>query len=182
MPWRVENFEKAGAQIPAFSMYEGAIETTRPDLQLTLWPNRSSGVRDMRIVLIIVAVGLSLPLFALMNSPVGWGMLPFFLVVLIGLYIALTRNYRDGALTEVLRLTSDHISVIRTEPNGNTKHWDANPYWVKVKLHPNAKLENYLTLSGNGRDIELGAFLSPEERQALYDALMDGMRRVSRHA
>jgi uncharacterized membrane protein len=30
---------------------------------------------------------------------------------------------------------------------------------------------NYVTLSGNGREVEIGAFLSEDERKALYQDL-----------
>ena len=33
-------------------------------------------------------------------------------------------------------------------------------------------VDNYLTLKGGGREIELGAFLSPEERADLHDQIL----------
>jgi uncharacterized membrane protein len=39
-------------------------------------------------------------------------------------------------------------------------------------MHPKGgPVPNYVTLSGNGREVEIGAFLSEEERKALYDDL-----------
>jgi uncharacterized membrane protein len=48
------------------------------------------------------------------------------------------------------------------------RRWHANPAWVRLSLFENGRVEKYLTLKGNGREIELGAFLSPPERAALY--------------
>ena len=50
-----------------------------------------------------------------------------------------------------------------------TKHlWQANPYWVRVTLHETGgRVPQYLTLSGNDREVEIGAFLSPEARLVL---------------
>ncbi|MEM8820806.1 MAG: DUF2244 domain-containing protein [Pseudomonadota bacterium] len=42
--------------------------------------------------------------------------------------------------------------------------------------------ENYLTLKGGGREIELGAFLSPEERLSLAERLEDAIRIALRRA
>jgi uncharacterized membrane protein len=36
----------------------------------------------------------------------------------------------------------------------------------------------YLTLSGNGREVEIGAFLSEEERLALYPELTAALARA----
>jgi uncharacterized membrane protein len=41
-----------------------------------------------------------------------------------------------------------------------------------VTLHPKGgPIPNYVTLSGNGREVEIGSFLSEPERLSLYDEL-----------
>ena len=176
MPWREEHFDRAEASSSALLRSDTDIAT--PCITMTLWPNRSTKPAGLRIVLVIVASGFALPLLALMGNPVGWGLLPFFIFVLAALYLAMTRNYRDGRLNEVLQLWPDLIKVERTEPQGQKQLWQANPYWTKPELHKNARIENYLTLSGAGRIVELGAFLSPEERLDLFDALVRAMNAV----
>lgn len=114
---------------------------------------------------------LAIPLIPLIGTPVALALLPFLLGALGLLWYFIRRNYKDGQLTEELRLWPDHISVVRHEPRGAVKDWHANPYWVTAHLHKDARLENYITLKGNGREIELGAFLSPEERAELFDEL-----------
>jgi len=55
--------------------------------------------------------------------------------------------------------------------------WEANPYWVRVALHAKGgPVPNYLTLSGGGREVELGAFLSPPERVELKSLLERELR------
>ena len=52
------------------------------------------------------------------------------------------------------------------------RRWHANPFWVRLKNSATTgRVEKYLTLQGNGREIELGAFLSPWERETLYAEL-----------
>ena len=60
------------------------------------------------------------------------------------------------------------------------RRWHANPFWVRLRLFDGERVEKYLTLQGNGREIELGAFLSPGERQSLYDALGTALARLRR--
>lgn len=119
----------------------------------------------------IVAVGLAVPLVPLIGTKAGLGLVPFSLAALVALYLALRRSYFDGRLTEELRLWPDLIAVERREPGGAVLRWQANPFWVQAELSDRGPVEHYLTLKGGGREIELGAFLSPEERQTLHREL-----------
>lgn len=98
-------------------------------------------------------------------------MLPFLLAVLFALYWAFRRSHADARLSEELRLWPDLITVVRSEPRGAVRRWHANPFWVRVRLHEDAAIEKYLTLRGNGREIEFGAFLAPWERETLFHDL-----------
>ena len=40
------------------------------------------------------------------------------------------------------------------------------------------KVEDYLTLQGGPREVEIGAFLTPPERRALEDRLVAALHRV----
>ncbi len=121
---------------------------------------------------------LTLPLIPLAGTAVALALLPFLVAVPLALGFAIRRNARDGRLTEELRLWPDLVAVVRREPQGRVLRWEANPYWVRLTLHKDAKLDNYLTLKGAGREIELGAFLSPEEREALAEELERALARA----
>ena len=49
---------------------------------------------------------------------------------------------------------------------------------MRPRLIENAPVEKYLTLAGNGREIELGAFLSPGERVELFDEISAALDRL----
>ncbi len=146
---------------------------------LTLWPHRSMSNRGFVLFIGATVAMLALPLLAVLGSPVLWALLPFMGAAVGGVWLALNRSDRDARLTEVLRLGSERIELVRSEPRGDVRRWDANPYWVTVHLHKGDKpVEKYLTLKGGGREVEIGAFLSPEERQELYGELSALIRRV----
>ncbi|MGM0586157.1 MAG: DUF2244 domain-containing protein, partial [Pseudomonadota bacterium] len=149
-----------------------------PIYEVILWPHRSLSRRGFVYVMVGTAVMLALPLIPLLGTPVALGLLPFMLAALFGLGWFIRRNFRDLQMHEVLRLWPDLVAVERHEPRGRIRRWQANPYWVRVKLHPEGRPENYLTLKGGGREIELGAFLSPEERAELAEQLEDAFRRA----
>jgi len=149
-----------------------------PLLHVTLWPHRSLPRRGIPWVLGLVAAGLAIPLVPLAGTKAAWALLPFGVAALLGIYFALKRRYADARLTEELRLWPDLVTVVRREPRGRVLRWHANPFWVEIKLHEDARIEKYLTLRGNGREIELGAFLSPDERTALYRDLGQAFGRI----
>lgn len=137
--------------------------TDTPIYHVTLWPNRSLGRIGFRNTMILVIVGTGVGTVPLIMATSNLWMLLFGIIPVAMLYFFFMRNYRDGRLTEELRIYPNVIAVERREPSGDTLRWHANPYWVKVKMQ-DSPIENYLTLEGNQRTIELGAFLSPEER------------------
>lgn len=136
--------------------------------ELTLWPHRSLPLRGFALVILCASGLISLPLLAMLGTAVLWGLLPFVTAAIGGLWFALRRSYRDGRLRERLTLSRDRIALSRTEPSRARRDWEANPHWVDVLIHETGgPVEDYLTLRGNAREVELGAFLSPEERRAL---------------
>jgi uncharacterized membrane protein len=147
-----------------------------PLLALTLWPNRSLTRSGGTWLLGLAAAGMTLPLIGLAGTHAAWGMLPFLVAALALLYWALRRNTLDGRLSEEVRLWPDVITVVRREPRGRVLRWHANPFWVRAHLYEDAVVEKYLTLEGGGREIEVGAFLSPWERESLYDELSAQLR------
>ncbi|MEO0913872.1 MAG: DUF2244 domain-containing protein [Pseudomonadota bacterium] len=175
------NEEEAGADASA-SFPEDAVHSGRgaPSYSVTLWPNRSLSANGLRAVMGITGVGLLIPLIPFLGTPVAWGLIPFLVAALFAVYAAFMRSYRDGRLHEVLRLWPDLITVERVDPKGRTQSWQANPFWVELKMHSDARVENYITLRGSGRTIELGAFLAPEEREALHAELETALRQCPR--
>lgn len=161
----------------------GAFALSRDDgaeYRLDLSPHISMGPQGFARIILISAGFLALPLLAVLGTPVLWGLLPFAGLALWALWYALSRNAAErGRLHEDLTLTRDAITLTRTNPRAPDQHWQANPYWVRVRLaDKGAKVDNYLTLEGGGRTVELGAFLSPEERAALHDELSLALRHL----
>jgi uncharacterized membrane protein len=140
--------------------------------RLHLWPHRSLDQRGFVWFIGVTAVAIATPLAAILGSPVLWGLLPFLLATIWAIWFALRKNGRDRDIVEDLRLSPDRITLVRHGPNGKRQEWEANPYWLRLTLHPTGgPVPNYLTLKGDGREVELGAFLSEDERVALKDDL-----------
>ncbi len=154
--------------------------TDAPDMScLRLRPHRSLPRTGFVWFIGATAVLLAIPLVGLIGSPVLWGILPFLLGALWAIWWALQRSYRDGEITETLLIGRDHVKLTRDGPRNRRQTWEANPHWVRVALHPKGgPVPNYLTLSGAGREVELGAFLSEDERVELEPELVRALARV----
>jgi len=153
--------------------------TDAPFYQLSLWPYRSLSRRGFVWFIGLTAGLISIPLLALLGSKYLWFMLPFLATAVAMIWYFIERSYKDGMILETLTIWSDHMELTRQNPRGEPQHWQANPYWVDVKMHPKSgPVENYITLRGNGREVEIGAFLSVDERKILLSELQDVLARL----
>ncbi|MCE8521129.1 DUF2244 domain-containing protein [Ruegeria pomeroyi] len=146
--------------------------------ELHLWPHNSLPPRGAAaLVLSIFALGV-LPLIAVLGSPLLWGLLPFLLLAVAGLWLAIEMNYRQRRILEILTLDPERAHLVRHNPRGAVQEWDCNRYWARATMHAHGgPVPHYVTLQGGGREVEIGAFLSEDERIALYDDLRDMLAR-----
>src|SRR5690606_26364859 len=85
---------------------------------------------------------------------------------------ALRRSWADREITEELAIDRSRARLVRKGPGRRLQSWEANTFWVTVHLHPTGgPVPDYLTLRGDGREVELGAFLTGEERRRLWSEL-----------
>lgn len=167
------------AQPDAALDQSGAVSVLNaPQAELHLWPYRSLPRRGFVWFIAITVVLIGIPVVGLIGSALLWVLLPFPVAAVAGTWWAIERSYSDGAIREELRLWPDRISLTRHSPRKRTQVWEANPHWVQVELYPSlGPVEQYITLRGAGREVEIGAFLSIDERKALYADLSDRLRR-----
>lgn len=147
-------------------------------IELYLWPYRSLPKTGFVWVIGLTAGALCLPLLAVLGSRILWGLLPFMLLVIWALWFGIQRSYRSGSSQEHLVLTSDQLTVTRQDPGRPNRVWQTNPYWLRVRLRQDGPVEDYLTITDGQREIELGGFLSPEERKSLREELNDALARM----
>jgi uncharacterized membrane protein len=135
---------------------------------LTLWPYQSLPRKGFVWFIGATAMLVTLPLLAVLGSPALWFLLCFFVLALTAMYFALQRNYSDTEIREELVLTRELATLTRKGPRGKHQEWQANPHWLRVELHATSgPVLNYITLRGGPREVEIGAFLSEEERLEL---------------
>lgn len=160
--------------------YHWTTQPKDPRQEMQLWPHNSLPPQGFAAMVLGFFLFASIPLYGLLGTVLLWGLLPFMLAATAALYYALQRNRRDRRILEVLTLTPERCHLTRTNPRGDVQDWDSNAYWVKVTMHETGgPVPYYVTLKGDGREVEIGAFLSEDERKALYTELRDAVHRVT---
>lgn len=139
---------------------------------MRLWPHQSLPARGFAAFIMATFLMIMIPLFTLLGTVLLWGMLPFLMLAVGGVYAALRHNNKTRQIVEVFTLDDDTARLTHTTYKGQVKEWECNRYWTKVtKYETDGPVPNYVTLRGEGREVEIGAFLSEEERIALFDDL-----------
>lgn len=145
---------------------------------LTLWPHRSLPRRGFAAMVLFAFTMGTIPLYGLLGTVFLWGILPFILIMVAALWWGLERSYRDGDILEELTLTDDTLTLSHRPAKGETQTWDCNAYWARAEMHvTGGPVPHYVTLSGNGRIVEIGSFLSEDERKQLFSELTDFLAR-----
>lgn len=138
--------------------------------ELHLWPHRSLPRKGFVWFIGVTLAFVSLPLLAVLGTAVLWGLLPFMALAVGGIWFAIQQTYRSGQTHEELVMDQQTLRVTRHDPGRPAREWQTNSYWVRAGLRK-GPVENYLTLTDGQREIELGVFLTPDERRALCDEL-----------
>ena len=139
---------------------------------IELWPYNSLKPVGFVFFLGSTFALISIPLLNVLGTKAFWGLFPFIFFTLIGIWFALRQSLRDRQILEQLTLFEEEIVLVRQDPNGKQKEWVCSPYWAKLKIYDRAgPVNNYVTLRGNGREVELGSFLGEDERKELFHEL-----------
>ncbi|MEP1768523.1 MAG: DUF2244 domain-containing protein [Sulfitobacter sp.] len=145
---------------------------------MQLWPHNSLPARGMAAFVLTTFTLISIPVLPLLGSPILWGMLPFTLATVWGVFWALQRNHKSRQIREELVLGEQTAQLTHTTASGAVQKWDCDRYWTQVtKYEDEGPVPHYITLRGKGREVEIGSFLSEDERIALYDDLRRALHR-----
>ena len=151
-----------------------------PFINIRLVPNRSLDSNGTKVVFAVIACGFLLPIIPFIGSPIGTTLTIFSGLTFYLFLTLLQKNFQQGNTFEEVLILKNKIIVVHKEKNKEQKTWECNPYWTRVHVDfNNPKLKNYLTLTGNGRHIELGTFLSPDERIELRNKIQNALAKAN---
>ncbi|MFP4003296.1 MAG: DUF2244 domain-containing protein [Alphaproteobacteria bacterium] len=140
-----------------------------------LYPHRSlSPAGFLTLMALLAAVSFTAGVFFLTRG--AWPVFGFFGLDVFLVWLAFRQNFRAGRVRELITLTDSALVIRRVEPNGAAREFRFEPYWARVEVDDVRGQANRLVISSHGRRIMVGAFLTPEERLELAEALRGALR------
>ena len=150
-----------------------------PYFDLVLTPNRSLDRRHARWL--VAGVGLLMLLNGVRMLVLGaWPVIPFLGIDVALLAWAFRASYRSGRGFEALRLDEDDLVVRRRSPEGRERRIRLEPMSTTARLQRMAMRQNRLWLTARDQRVAVGRFLSPGEREAIYEVIAEGLERFRR--
>lgn len=135
-----------------------------------LTPHRSLGPLGFRILMAALAGG-AFAVGTVFYLAGAWPVVGFLGLELLLVYGAFKLSYRSGRLYETVTLTDADLTVERVAPSGRVQCWRFQPNWLAVRLADPPDWDTPLTLASHGRELVIGAFLTPSERKEVAEAI-----------
>ena len=141
-----------------------------------LRPNRSLGARGF-VLLMAALAALSFVAGVVFVSVGAWPVFGFLGLDVLLIWLAFRASYRSGRLAETVKLTDEALEVRRVDAYGRGRAWRVPPTWLRVEVANVGEHDCAVTLRSHGEALVLGAFLAPDERKELADALRAALAR-----
>lgn len=138
--------------------------------EAVLYPNQSLD-RAGFILLMLAVSSVSMAVGAAFTLAGAWPVAGFLGLDVLLFYLAFRVCRRRAQRREFIRLDASGLHVRRVEPDGNSRDFRFEPYWVRVDMDDPPCRNSFLTLATHGLKLRIGAFLTPEERLDLAKAL-----------
>lgn len=148
----------------------------QPVFEALLYPRRSLDRRGY--VILIAGTGAIIGLYGVAFLLLGaWPIFGFLGAEWLLFWFLFSRHYRGDRRGERLRLFPDRLLIEALDARGRLTTYVLQPYWLQVILDRADSFRHPLYLRSHGRQVEIGAFLSPQERQQFAAELVDVLQR-----
>ena len=93
-------------------------------------------------------------------------------------YLAFKQNFRGSRRYETVQLTDKTLTAERIAPSDKRERWRFQPYWLQIKIEDNPASDSTLVLRSHGRVVEIGSFLTTDEKVDLANALCNELTKL----
>ncbi len=139
-------------------------------MDAVLTPNRSL-TRGGFVALLAAIVAVIVLAGVFYVTAGAWPVLGFLGLDVVLVIVAFRLSYRQGRMSEWVRVSADQVQVTRRHPDGREQHFASSPVWARVEVRAAGEHAAEVRLTSRGEGVILGAFLSPPEREAFGAAL-----------
>lgn len=163
-------------------MSDAAVPSAAPAPPLfdaVVYPHRSLGPTGF-LVLMAGLCGCSFTIGLVFYLVGAWPVVGFLGLDVLVVYLAFRLNYRAARAYETLRLTPAELEVTQVDARGRGRRIVFQPYWLAVDMDDPPRRDSRLTLRSHGRRLEIGRFLTPDEKLGLAQALRRALSRARR--
>jgi len=154
---------------------EAAVEQTPARFDAILHPHTSLEPQGFLLVMALIGVTSFIAGVAFVIAG-AWPVFGFMGLDVALVYVAFRMNYRDARRYETVTLTDDELTVRKVDPGGRRRTYRFQPYWLQVDLDDPPRPGSPLMLRTHGMVLEIGKFLSADEKADFARALRAELR------
>lgn len=165
---------------PSPAVAPGAARSEAPPLlDVVVYPHRSLGPAGFLMLMgALCACSFVVGLAFFLSG--AWPVVGFLGIDVLVVYVAFRLNYRAARAYETVRLTPAELAITQVDARGHGRRITFRPYWLAVDMDDPPRRDSRLTLRSHGRHLEIGRFLTPQEKLDLARTLrhaLDAARR-----
>ncbi|RUT30166.1 DUF2244 domain-containing protein [Arsenicitalea aurantiaca] len=149
-----------------------------PIFAATLTPHNALSATGLRNVMIVFAGLAALP--SLIFFQLGaWPILGFMGLDILLVWWALSASRRAGRRFEEVTLWSDALEIRQVSAAGAENHERFNPFYVRLVIERDYdERTTALRLRTRERELEIGAFLNPEDKASFAKVFGSALRKA----
>jgi len=136
----------------------------------TLSPHRSATPKQQTLLVLLVLATL-IPAGVIFVVAGAWPVTGFMGLEVLILVCALKINTWRGLARQVIEVSRARFRLTRMDPKGRTEEWIWTPAWIQVLVVDSPKRKNQLAIRSHGETVEIGEFLTADERFSLAENL-----------
>lgn len=155
-------------------------DATAPSFCATLSPYRSLSRTGFIILMAFVAVSCfsSGIMFVVVGA---WPVLAFMALDVLIIWGAFALNYRSGRQFEEIAVWPHDLLVRQVSPAGRVREHRFNPFWTRFAVDRHDEIGiTRMFLRGEGRELDIGSFLNPADRESFAAAFSQALAGVRR--
>lgn len=158
----------------------GHLQTSVPEFSAKLTPHRS--LSRTGFIWLIGLIAFTCATSSLMFFALGaWPIVIFLGVDVLIIWLAFKLNYRDGRCFEEILVWPHQLIVRKVSASGKESKFLFNPFWARfdVERHDEYGV-TAMKLREQDREIEVGSFLNPDDRESFARAFSHALSDVRR--